>query len=126
MKANVGRLKANGVEPRVIQIEEGYVKEDTYFKLLTPSQSLPNNVDNEKVPVDESGFCIFHRRVIHWKEENKFTEWLNLLFDIGSGCMKYRLQTPPITIASNSINNNIVVELATSFSNYFTSSNGLK
>lgn len=43
---------------------------------------------------------------------------------IGSGCIKYRVQTPPVSIATNDINKNIARELAQSFTNYFVSSTG--
>jgi len=48
--------------------------------------------------------------------ENKVT--------IGSGCIKYRVQTPPVSIETNDINKNIARELAQSFTNYFVSSTG--
>lgn len=43
---------------------------------------------------------------------------------IGSGCLKYRVQTPIITIDAGAINENIVNELTASFVNYFIFSNG--
>lgn len=43
---------------------------------------------------------------------------------IGSGCIKYRVQSPPVTIETNDINRNIAKELAHSFTNYFTASTG--
>lgn len=43
---------------------------------------------------------------------------------IGAGCIKYRVQSPQVTIKTNDINKNIAKELANSFTNYFTSSTG--
>lgn len=42
----------------------------------------------------------------------------------GDGCKMHRICSPTITIPSNSINHTIIVELTTSFSNYFLFSNG--
>ncbi|MCL2417176.1 MAG: hypothetical protein FWD02_04490 [Bacteroidales bacterium] len=38
----------------------------------------------EKVvlPLDDSGFCIFHSDSIEWKQQNNFSEYLDKLFDI--------------------------------------------
>lgn len=53
------------------------------------------------------------------KELTKFNK-----VKIGNGCIKYRVQTEPIKIQVNSINENIIKELTLSFTNYFVSSNG--
>lgn len=45
--------------------------------------------------------------------------------EIGSGCIKYRLQTDPRTISVSQGNAPLIVELCQTFTNYFTASNGL-
>jgi hypothetical protein len=44
--------------------------------------------------------------------------------DIGSGCMKYRYQTNPKTIKIDHGCQNLILEIAQTFSNYFTAQNG--
>lgn len=43
---------------------------------------------------------------------------------IGSGCIKYRVQSPVAMIKTDSINQNIIEELTYSFSKYFFHSSG--
>lgn len=43
---------------------------------------------------------------------------------IGKGCIKYRVQSPTISVKTDSVNHNLFTELTTSFSNYFLHSNG--
>jgi len=44
---------------------------------------------------------------------------------IGSGCLKYKVQTPLIKIPVDSLHHNLVKEFTTSFSNYFSFFNGI-
>jgi uncharacterized protein YjbI with pentapeptide repeats len=45
--------------------------------------------------------------------------------EIGSGCIKYRYQTPIRTISMSEGNQALIVEICQTFTNYFTKSNGL-
>jgi len=58
------------------------------------------------------------------RKELSYLERLNKL-TVGSGCIKYRQQTAPISINTNNINSNIAKELANSFTSYFTATSGI-
>ncbi|MEL6832588.1 MAG: hypothetical protein AAFP77_06335 [Bacteroidota bacterium] len=78
---------------------------------------------------DVSGTILFENINLNYINERDRRKLIDLSYghkvDIGGGCIKYRLQSPVITVQSGNYTHNIVEELSRSFANYFIYSQGI-
>ena len=102
---------------------------NVYFKSNKDSNKMFNDICYLFVKDEELG-AVIHFENINFsniaaaEKEILFKLEKNNKVKIGKGCIKYRVQSPIININSHQINQNIITELTTSFSNYFLYSEG--
>jgi len=102
---------------------------NVYFVSNNPDNKIFENIIYLKVEEENlNGLITFENvnflNIAQQDRENLLKLEKSNKVKIGKGCIKYRVQSPIITIKSSLINQNIITELTTSFSNYFLYSEG--
>ena len=102
---------------------------NVYFKSNKGSNKMFNDIMYLYVKDENIGGVIHFENIDFLKiapaeRDNLLKLEKNNKIIIGSGCIKYRTQSPIITINSDQVNHNIITELTISFSNYFLYSEG--
>lgn len=126
---SVGATFKNAVFNEICDFIECEYYEDMIFE----SENLDNKMFNKSMRFnlneDDMHGCFHFKNVNFFNIVEKDRRiLLKLQKDskviVGSGCIKYRVQSPVVMIKTDSINQNIIEELTYSFSKYFFHSSG--
>lgn len=110
-----------------------FIECEYYEDMIFESENLENRMFNKSIRFnlneDDMHGCFHFQNVNFFKIVEKDRKLLLKLQKdsktiIGSGCIKYRVQSPVAMIKTDSINQNIIEELTYSFSKYFFHSSG--
>jgi uncharacterized protein YjbI with pentapeptide repeats len=120
------RYRGFAVEFKRIEVKS---KAELVFKSTDPLKKMFNHDIHMSFREDPTGIIMFEN--VNFSKFNlESRDRLNKLaksgqVQIGSGCIKYRFQTDIRTISVNQGNTSLILEICHTFTNYFTSSNGL-
>lgn len=120
------RYRGSAVEFNRIEVTANAVLR---FESTDPQQKLFNHdvqVSFKEVPAGLIRFENVNFKNIGTASRERLTQLARLgRVEIGSGCIKYRFQTPIRKISVSEGNAPLILELCQTFTNYFTVSNGL-
>lgn len=125
----VGATFKNATFNEVCDFIECEYYEDMIFESENPKNRMFNKTIRFNLNENNMYGCFHFQNVDFFKIVEKDRVYLLQVQKdnrtiIGSGCIKYRTQSPIIMIKTDSINQNIIEELAYSFSKYFIHSSG--